>query len=173
MTFEDWLREQLPRMVRFADALCGRSVSEEIVQDVAVKIHARWSKIEKLEHREAYVRRMITNEHLSWRRKWARLVPHAELHDRLGSSESSIADQHADRAELITELDRLPRKQRAVVVLRYVEGLSDREIADLLGCSEVTVRSHASRALATLRIELRPPQPRSSITETEEGSHAH
>ena len=83
MTFEDWLREQLPRMVRFADALCGRSVSEEIVQDVAVKVHARWSKIEKLEHREAYVRRMITNEYLSWRRKWARLVPHAELDDHL------------------------------------------------------------------------------------------
>ena len=75
-------------------------------------------------------------------------------------------------AELITELDRLPRKQRAVVVLRYVEGLSDREIADLLGCSEVTVRSHASRALATLRIELRPIRPQ-SITESEEGSHAH
>ena len=46
-------------------------VSEEIVQDVALKIHARWSKIEKLEHRDAYVHRMITNEHLSWRRKWA------------------------------------------------------------------------------------------------------
>ena len=73
---------------------------------------------------------------------------------------------------MITELDRLPRKQRAVVVLRYVEGLSDREIADLLGCSEVTVRSHASRALATLRIELRPIRPQ-SITESEEGSHAH
>ena len=172
MTFEDWLREQLPRMVRFADALCGRSVGEEIVQDVAVKVHARWSKIEKLEHREAYVRRMITNEHLSWRRKWARLVPHAELDDHLRVSEPSVADQHADRAELITELDRLPRKQRTVVVLRYVEGLSDREIADLLGCSEVTVRSHASRALATLRIELRPIRPQ-SITESEEGSHAH
>ena len=172
MTFEDWLREQLPRMVRFADALCGRSVSEEIVQDVAVKVHARWSKIEKLEHREAYVRRMITNEYLSWRRKWARLVPHAELDDHHRASEPSIADQHADRAELITELDRLPRKQRAVVVLRYVEGLSDREIADLLGCSEVTVRSHASRALATLRIELRPVRPQ-TITESEEGSHAH
>ncbi len=172
MTFEDWLREQLPRMVRFADALCGRAVSEEIVQDVAVKVHARWSKIERLEHREAYVRRMITNEHLSWRRKWARLVPHAELDDHLRPSQPSIADQHADRAELITELDRLPRKQRTVVVLRYVEGRADPEIADLLGCSEVTVRSHASRARATLRIELRPIRP-PSITESEEGSHAH
>ncbi len=70
MTFEDWLREHCPHGA-VLDALCGRSVSEEIVQDVAVKIHARWSKIEKL-HREAYIRRMIINEHLSWRRKWAR-----------------------------------------------------------------------------------------------------
>ena len=68
---------------------------------------------------------------------------------------------------LVAELGRLPRKQRAVVVLRYVEGLSDAEIGRLIGCAETTVRSHASRALATLRVTLQP------TTATTEESHAH
>jgi hypothetical protein len=67
-----------------------------------------------------------------------------------------LADQHAERAQLITELNRLPRRQRAVLVLRYVEGLSDLEIAGVLECSVGTVRSHASRALSTLRVEMAP-----------------
>ena len=55
---------------------------------------------------------------------------------------------------MLAELTKLPRRQRAVVVLRYYEGLSDREIADVLGCKPGTVRGHASRALAALRVEL-------------------
>ena len=57
-----------------------------------------------------------------------------------------------------------------MLVLRYLEGLPDAEIADLLGCSAVTVRTHASRGLAALRVEMRPPAP---ISGCEEGSHAH
>ena len=170
MDFEDWLRGSLPALVRYANVLCGRGVAEEIVQDVAIKVHARWSKIKILDHPDAYVRKMITNEYLSWRRKWSRLIPHSELHDRPSVGGSDIGDRYADRAELIAELDRLPRKQRAVVVLRYVEGLTDPQIAEMLSCSESTVRSHASRALAALRVELTANR---IIFQNEEGSHAH
>lgn len=83
-----------------------------------IKAHARWSKIEVLDHPDAYVRKMITNEYLSWRRKWSRQVPHSELRDRPSAGDRDIGDRYAERAELIAELDRLPRKQRAVVVLR-------------------------------------------------------
>jgi RNA polymerase sigma-70 factor (sigma-E family) len=168
MVFEVWLRSELPALLRFADALCGsRTLAEEIVQDVALKVHRRWSRIGPLPHREAYVRRMIINEFLSWRRKWSRMVPQADLLDQRRDTGPDLAEEHADRAELVAELARLPRKQRAVVVLRYVEGLPDAEIGRLLGCAETTVRSHASRALATLRVTLQP------TTETNEESHAH
>ena len=169
MTFEDWLAAELPRLLRFADVLCGGpDPAEEVVQDVAIKVHTRWAKISGLEHREAYVRRMIVNEYLSWRRKWSRLVPQAEFTEPRPSG-ADFADQQADRALLVTELARLPRKQKAVLVLRYLEGLPDTEIAEILGCSAVTVRTHASRGLATLRIEMRPP---ATIFGFEEGSHA-
>jgi RNA polymerase sigma-70 factor (sigma-E family) len=167
VTFENWLRAELPGLLRFSDSLCGgRQLAEEVVQDVALKAHRRWAQIGPLPHRDAYVRRMIVNEYLSWRRKWSRLVPQADVANHLAPTTDSSA-AHAERAELVSELTRLPRRQRAVLVLRYVEDLSDGEIADLLGCAEATVRSHASRALATLRITLQP------APETNEESHAH
>jgi RNA polymerase sigma factor (sigma-70 family) len=64
------------------------------------------------------------------------------------------AVDHAERDALLAELARLPRRQRAVLVLRYYEALSDAEIADVLGCAPGTVRGYASRALAALRIDL-------------------
>ncbi len=93
---------------------------------------------------------MLVNEHISWRRKWSRLIPHEAV--TVEYVESDHADRLADRDLLARLLDRLPPKQRAVVVLRYYEGLGDDAIADILGCSPGTVRSHASRALAALRI---------------------
>ena len=64
---------------------------------------------------------------------------------------------HAEREALLAELARLPARQRAVLVLRYYEGLSDTEIADALGCATGTVRGYASRALAMLRVEMTGP----------------
>lgn len=171
MTFEAWLTEQLPGLLRFTQVVCGGpDPAEEVVQDVAVKVHARWSRIRGLEHREAYVRRMVVNEHLSWRRKWSRIIPQAEFREPPPTG-PGFAEQHADRAALVAELARLPRKQRAALALRYFEGLSDDAIADLLGCRPVTVRSHISRGLATLRVEMKPPAV--LVDDTEEGSHAH
>lgn len=178
MDFEDWLRPLLPRLLRLATVLCGGSdLGEDVVQNVAIKAQTRWSKLEGLEHPEAYLRRMVVNEHLSWRRKWSRVLPHAELRDSVLGSAPDFTDQYADRAELLSELDKLPRRQKAVLVLRYFEGLDDTAISVILGCSTGTVRSHASRALATLRVEMSSPpgSPHDETTPTdfEEGSHAH
>ncbi len=171
MSFEEWFRPQLPRLVRFATVLCGGpDPAEEVVQEVAIRAHARWDKIARLDHPESYLRRMVVNEHLSWRRKWSRLVPHAELIEPPAGGRGFDDDQ-ADRAQLVQELNKLPRRQKAVLVLRFFEDLPDIEIAELLGCSTGTVRSHASRALAALRIELVDP-PRIPIT-TEEDSRAY
>ncbi len=172
MTFEDWLQAELPRLLRFADVLCGGAdPAEEIVQDVAIKVHARWSKISQLDYPQAYVRRMVVNEYLSWRRKWSRIIPQAEFTERVEAGPAGFAEQHADRAELIMELAKLPRRQRAVLVMRYFEGSSDADIATVLGCSPATVRSHVSRGLSALRIEMGPSTELSK--DFEEGSRAH
>jgi RNA polymerase sigma-70 factor (sigma-E family) len=155
VTFEEFAHRELPPLLRFAKVLCGdRGLAEDVVQEVLLRAQQRWLSIEQLDKPDAYVRRMIVNEFLSWRRKWARISPVAELPDRAGPDQ---ADGHAERDALVRQLATLPRRQRAVVVLRYYGGLTDPEIADELGCSASTVRAHASRALATLRIEMTVP----------------
>jgi RNA polymerase sigma factor (sigma-70 family) len=95
---------------------------------------------------------MIVNEYLSWRRKWARITPVSDTPDcRLVPDH---ADRHADRTALAEEIDKLTKRQRAVIVLRYYADLSDADIAAELGCSEGAVRNAASRALRSLRVEL-------------------
>src|SRR5215467_241830 len=128
----------MPALVRFTAALCAdRALAEDVVQDVLVRMHARWSQIGELDVPEAYVRRALVNEYLSWRRKWARLIPHAVLPGEERSSPDPAGEQ-AERSELAAELANLPPRQRAVLVMRYYGGLSDDEIAGALGCRRST-----------------------------------
>lgn len=160
MTFEEFVAERLPAALRFAAVLAGdRAEAEDVVQEVLVRAHDRWSRISRLDRPEAYVRRMIVNEFISARRRRWRLVPAGRPTDVDDRVSPDHAGQHAERAALLDELRRLPRQQRAVLVLRYYEGLSDAEIAGLMGCRPGTVRGYASRALAVLRVELIPPLP--------------
>ncbi|MGY0235036.1 SigE family RNA polymerase sigma factor [Longispora urticae] len=152
MTFEEYAAARLPALLRYATVLTGeRALAEDVVQEVLVRAHARWRRIDEP---ESYLRRMVVNEYLSWRRRWSRVVPHASV-GLPPSDAPDHATSHADREALRAELALLPRRQRAVIVLRYYEGLTDAEIADALGCSPGTVRGYASRALATLRVSPR------------------
>ena len=171
MDFDRWARSRLRELLRFAMVLCcDRGLAEDVVQDTLVKVHRHWGRIEVLTAPDAYVRRMIVNEYLSWRRKWARYVPVPEIWEHDERAEPDHAEEHAERAELIAELAKLPPRQRAVLALRYFAGLADDEIAEVLSCRPATVRSHASRALATLRIELAPAQRH---PEQDGAGHAH
>ncbi|WP_459717635.1 SigE family RNA polymerase sigma factor [Actinophytocola sp. KF-1] len=149
--YEDFVRAQLPRLLRYATMLTGeREQAADLVQDVLVKVYRRWSRISDADHPDRYVLRMTTNGYLSWRRsRAARLITAAELPDEVRPDD--FASDHALREDMWQRLARLPRRQRAVVVLRYYEQLADAEIADLLGCAQATVRAHAHRALTTLR----------------------
>ena len=159
MTFDEWARARLPALVRFAVALTGdRGLGEDVVQEVLIRAYGRWDRIAGLDQPEAYLRRMVTNEYLSWRRRWARVTPHADVtatSERGTDSEPDHAEAHADRTTLAAELARLPKRQRAVLVLRYYEHLTDAEISDVLSCPQGTVRSLASRALQALRVDAR------------------
>ena len=149
--YENFVRAQLPRLLRYATMLTGeRELAADLVQDVLVKAYRRWSRISGADHPDRYVLRMVTNGYLSWRHsRAARLVAAGELPDEAGLDD--FASEHALREDMWQRLARLPRRQRAVVVLRYYEQLADSEIADLLGCAQATVRAHAHKALTTLR----------------------
>lgn len=153
MDFEQFVRQRVPPLVRFASALCAdHGLAEEIVQEVVMRMHGRWDTVRQVGALDAYVRRAVVNEYLSWRRKWARVIPHEVVPERRAVVPDP-ANQHAERSALTQQLAGLPPRQRAVLVLRYFEGLSDDEIAEVLGCRAVTVRGYASRALSALRIE--------------------
>ncbi len=153
MTFEEFAATRLDAVLRFAVVLTNdRGLAEDVVQEVLIRAHRRWPQIAEMEYPEAYIRRMVVNEFLSWRRKWARYVPYADVDPN--AREPDHAETQAERAALLGEVGKLPRRQRAVLVLRYYEGMSDKQIAEVLGCAETTVRGYAFRGLAALRIEL-------------------
>jgi RNA polymerase sigma-70 factor (sigma-E family) len=149
--YENFVRAQLPRLLRYATMLTGeREQAADLVQDVLVKAYRRWSRITDTDHPDRYVLRMVTNGYLSWRHsRSARLVVAGDLPDEVRADD--FASDHALREDMWQRLARLPKRQRAVVVLRYYEQLTDSEIAELLGCAQATVRAHAHRALTTLR----------------------
>lgn len=149
--YENFVRAQLPRLLRYATMLTGEpEQAADLVQDVLVKTYRRWGRISDADHPDRYVLRMVTNGYLSWRHsRSARLVAAGDLPDT--ARPDDFAAEHALREDMWQRLARLPRRQRAVVVLRYYEQLPDAEIADLLGCAPATVRAHAHRALTTLR----------------------
>ncbi len=156
--FTAFVRARSARLVHIAQMLCGdRGVAEDLVQIVLERAYLRWDRIE-LEDPFGYVRRAVINEHLSWRRRrtWRERTVggSAELEaDALG-----VARQVADHAAgvdrdtaLAAALGRLTRRERATVVLRYVEDLSEAQTAQALGVATGTVKSTTARALTKLR----------------------
>jgi RNA polymerase sigma-70 factor (sigma-E family) len=169
MTFEEFAAARLPGVLRFATALTGdRGLAEDVAQEVLIRAHARWHTIGSLDRPEYYVRKMILNEFLSWRRRSWRLIPAGRGSEVDRRRAPDHAAGYVERDALLAELGKLPPRQRAVLALRYYEGFSDTEIADALGCTPVTVRSYASRALTALRVEMieRPGQAPAFVKET-------
>jgi RNA polymerase sigma-70 factor (sigma-E family) len=153
--FEAFARGQLPRLLRYAAMLTGeRELAADLVQDVLVKLYRRWARIKSVDRPDRYAMRMVTNQFLSWRRGWTQrnIVVVAELPER-GQSDALDA-RYAVRDDMWRRLAMLPKRQRAVLVLRYYEQLADAEIAEVLGCTTGTVRGYAHRALASLRVDL-------------------
>ncbi|AXB46386.1 SigE family RNA polymerase sigma factor [Amycolatopsis albispora] len=161
-TFDEFVAQRLDPLLRYATVLtCDSHLAQDVVQESLLRAQQRWPRIAATGQPGAYVKRMVTNEYLSWRRRRARAdvsLSHTEL-EALGRRSDDPADDYDARDAMLAGIAALPAKQRAAVVLRYYEDCSDAEIAVLLGCREGTVRSHISRALTTLRaIELEAEQ---------------
>lgn len=141
-----------PRLFRTVYGVAGdRQLTEDALQTAFAQAWSRWSKISAADDRLAYLRRMAVN---------AALARHRRAATRRETSVPDVPDAPAaegdwpERDATWQAVRALPPRQRAVVVLRYYEGLSEREIAEVLGCRPGTVKSQASAALATLRTTL-------------------
>lgn len=146
--FTEYMAARQPALLRTAYLLTGDShTAEDLVQTALAKLYLSWDKVHQQELVDAYVRRILVNEHNSlWRRPWKRReAVTAEL------PEQATATASGHDPELWELVLSLPRKQRAAVVLRYYEELSEAETAAVLGVSVGTVKSQTSRALAALR----------------------
>ena len=154
--FEEFVAARSPRLLRVCYLLTRDWASaEDLLQTSLAKAWFAWDRV--AEEPEAYVRAVIANTFASWwRRRWRGEVPTANLPDlshRLRVAAPDPMRDVDDRDELWAALGRLPRRQRAVVVLRFFADLTERHTADALGISVGTVKSQTSRALATLRID--------------------
>lgn len=125
------------------------TAAEDLLQITLEKAYANWSRISRLEFPEAYIRRMLTNALVSSRRRaWLREVSSDSMPDTAGDA---IDVGVLDRSLLWPLVCALPVRQRAVIVLRYYEDLTEAQIADVLGCAPGTVKSQTSAAMKALR----------------------
>jgi RNA polymerase sigma-70 factor (sigma-E family) len=149
--FARFVRAHTSSLVRTAYLLTGNGVAaEELVQDTLVRLYPKWHLVQAAEVPLAYVRRSVANGFVNQTRRASRrelsvefLPERPDEHDRPG--------QLDDRDELWALLRELPERQRAALVLRYFDDLSDDEIGAALGCRVGTVRSLVSRGLTALR----------------------
>jgi RNA polymerase sigma-70 factor (sigma-E family) len=147
--------------------------AEDLVQETLLRVARRWNRVRSMDHPPAYARRILINLVLHDAARRAR--QRTELQPHQGAAE--LADDNAaralrkvdDQAEFRWALARLPARQRAVLVLRYWSDLPVAEVADILGCTEGTVTSTASRAaarLAEILTRAKPPATRPAAPHT-------
>ncbi|GAA4581552.1 SigE family RNA polymerase sigma factor [Planotetraspora phitsanulokensis] len=148
-TFDDFVRARAGALFRYGFVLTGDTDdAADLVQEALLRLGDTWDRVIRKDDPEGYVRTIMVRQHISWWRRRRREHLMAETPD-LGYTDRRFDGD----AGLWAELEGLPRRQRAVLVLRYYEDLPDTEIARILGVSPGTVRSQASRALDKLRVQ--------------------
>ena len=154
--FASYVAARRPALLRWARAVAGDPHSaEDLLQDSLVRVLPRWDGIREGAAADAYVRRTITRQYVSWQRQpWRRdeiasaTVPETGPETVPAAGPVATPDRSARLWDLVLAL---PPQQRAAVALRYYEQLSVAETAAVLGCSPGTVKSNTSRGLAALR----------------------
>ncbi|MGA8114744.1 MAG: SigE family RNA polymerase sigma factor [Actinocatenispora sp.] len=167
--FDEFVRSRSAALLRSAYLLTtDRHAAEDLLQEVLERMYVRWRRIRGAP--EAYARRTLTNQAINrWRRR-SRRVQEAPLHDRSDvAGRDDPAETVAARRTVLGALRELPPRQRAAVVLRYLDDLSEADTARAMGCSVGAVKSHTSRGLTHLRTVL--PDASFHSIDTEERSH--
>lgn len=149
--YSDYVAARWASLYRTANLIAGNaSDAEDVLQATLVKLYVKWDKVSVAESVDAYVRRMLVNELLGARRlQLRRREKEHLLHEPVAT-----APEASERIGLWSEIVGLPPRQRAVLVLRYYEDLSEEQTAAALGCSRGTVKSQTHDALKKLRSRL-------------------
>ncbi len=147
--FAAFVRDRSTRLARTAFLLTAdRHLAEDLLQATLAKVADRWTRIASQGDPTAYVRTVMLHTAISWRRRrWRSEVPTATLPERLASDPGGALVDEGLRAALA----QVPPRQRAALVLRYYDDLSEAETAEILGCSVGTVKSQTAKGLARLR----------------------
>ncbi|PZF85961.1 SigE family RNA polymerase sigma factor [Jiangella anatolica] len=153
--FEQYVEARQAALLRLAYLLTGEQhAAEDLVQTALAKLYLAWNRLERADSVDAYTKRIMVNEHASWwRRAWRRAERSTDAVPERPAG-PDFGQALADRDALWTVVQGLPPRQRAAVVLRFYEDMSEQDVAAALGCSVGTVKSQTSRALATLRTRL-------------------
>jgi RNA polymerase sigma-70 factor (sigma-E family) len=148
--FHEYVASRTPSLLRTAYLLTGNTAdAEDLVQSALAKTYLAWDRIEDQAALDGYVRRAMVNTHISWwRRRRLEEYPTDVIPDQAVADHAVASDL---QESLRRAIDRLPERMRAAVVLRYLEDMTEAEVADVLGVSLGTVKSTVSRAVAKLR----------------------
>jgi RNA polymerase sigma-70 factor (ECF subfamily) len=151
--FTAFVATRSPALLRTAFMLTGDDrAAEDLLQTALLATVRHWRRIRERESLEAFVRRVMVNERRSWfRRRQSGEVAVAEI---VESMTPDFTGRSADADLVSRALLTLPHRQRATVVLRFFDDLSEAEVASILGCSVGTVKSQTSKALIKLRAAL-------------------
>ncbi|MFF4413676.1 SigE family RNA polymerase sigma factor [Streptosporangium sp. NPDC001559] len=146
--FREFVLARQQALTRTAYLLTGDAhLAEDLLQSVLIKVAKQWPKLSVDGNPEAYTRKALMNQYISWRRRLQREWPSASPPERGASHDEGTID----RIMLRQAMTKLTRKQRAVLVLRFWEDLTETQTAEALGCSVGNVKSQTHRALARLR----------------------
>jgi RNA polymerase sigma-70 factor (sigma-E family) len=148
--YREFVGNRAASLHRTAYLLCGDwHLANDLVQETFVQTFRHWRRVQRADNQNAYVKRILVNE-LSrhWQRYRGLPVPAVTSHPEIAVPD--VSDEVVNRADLLRALLTLPARQRATVVLRYLQGMSERETAAVMRCSEGTVKSQTARALNTL-----------------------
>ena len=134
------------RLQRMAYAVCGDGrLAEDAVQSALVSAYRTWPRVRDAQSSEAYLRKMVVNQLMSWRRRksWGTTSTSGQT---IEPSRTSHEDEVIEHQLVWSAVGDLPPRQRAVIVLRYYEGMSEADIAECLGIRPGTVKSQSSAA---------------------------
>jgi RNA polymerase sigma-70 factor (sigma-E family) len=153
--FEKFMAARWQALVRAAYVLTGNQQdAEDVAQTALTNAYSVWPRIRRADDVTVYVHRILINVYrTAWRRKRIHEVLTAALPERRGAAVSAASESVHERDEIVQALASLTPRQRAVIVLRYLQDLSEVQTADALGCSVGTVKSQTSKALAKLRAQ--------------------
>jgi RNA polymerase sigma-70 factor (sigma-E family) len=150
--FSAFATSRWPGLVRLAFGLTGdRWLAEDMAQTALARAYVAWRRVSRADDPDAYLRRILVN---ASNRRFRRRRVAEQPGDPPEIPVDGPADLVGERAAVLAALRALPPRQRAVIVLRYWQDLTDAQIAATLGCSAGTVRSQLSRALGKLRVAL-------------------